>query len=866
MKSEAKKILKYAILPGIIPMTKEFISSGFAYIAYFMAIVLQSVKLLPATHPYVRATNIGGFGIRHVLAQSGKNLIFDRNHMDQIVVYSALLAGLVLLFMQFCFLIFSLMVGTALAAMPTNYADFFVTANPTHDIAFVLLDRVFGVKDVFESCVEQNVACFNSTVSDGPFPWPYHYALHSMLRLYSVALLVIGALILCYFIITVVAETAQDGTPFGRRFNHVWAPLRLVVAFGLLMPVGTTGLNSAQYITLYSAKWGSGFATNAWILFNDKLTETYLGDKLNLIATPKIPDIERLLQFMLTAQTCRAAHEAAGDPAIAPYLVKSQLAANSSLPYLSTDYDAALKFSNYETMEIRIGYVDKEDFMFEKGFVAPVCGSFLIPVVDLDEPGAQKLLKFYYDQLAKLYTYYESDGETIAKRNWPTGGADVDAAVETNRYDDLQARQALFRTAITESVLKQANSGDFTNTDTLKYGWAGAAIWYNKIAQMNGAVTTAVFNIPRPKLWPSVMEKVSKKRLQHDSKVVSVDRFNRVMADGFSVKFSPARDEQIYDAEYDAYSVFEIEDGGRINDNQISRTGNVVIDLIHFLFGTEGLFNIRENADIHPLAQLSAVGKALIESTIRLVGISAGVGGFLALFDGGMAGLAGNLLLTFAMVGVSAGFALFYVIPFLPFLYFFFSAGGWIKGIFEAMVGVPLWALAHIRIDGEGLAGDAAISGYYLIFEIFLRPILMLFGLLGSILIFAALVRVLNDVFDLVIHNVSGFDLENYKDASLTDPAYYRGAIDQFFFTIIYTIIVYMLGVSSFKMVYLVPNQILRWMGSSVTTFGDTTHDPTQGLMQTVAIGGQDTFHKLGNAAKQGGGGIQSLINMAKNM
>ena len=73
------------------------------------------------------------------------------------------------------------------------------------------------------------------------------------------------------------------------------------------------------------------------------------------------------------------------------------------------------------------------------------------------------------------------------------------------------------------------------------------------------------------------------------------------------------------------------------------------------------------------------------------------------------------------------------------------------------MVGIPLWALAHLRIDGEGLPGQAAESGYFLIFEIFLRPILTVFALIAAILIFSAQVRVLNFIWDIVTTNVTGF-------------------------------------------------------------------------------------------------------------
>ena len=844
-------------------MLRDFANSGFSQIAFFMAVILQSVNLLPALHPYANSATIGRFGLRHVLAESGRNLQFDRAHIDQIVVYFSLLIGIVILFMQCCILVVSLIVNPALAAMPSNYGEFFVTQNPFNDIAFILLDRVFGVQNMFNSCVAQNAPCLGSTVSDGPFPFPFHYALHSMFRIYSLALMVIAVLIFCYFIVAIVTETAQDGTPFGRRFNHVWAPLRMVTALGLLVPIGLTGLNSGQYITLFAAKWGSGFATNAWLLFNEVLTGTYLGEQQRLIATPKVPEIDRLIQFLLVAKTCERAHLYAHNQEIRPYVVKSQLSLQPNMLYLNSDFNTALQFSNYQSIEVRFGYEDRVAFKSYKGFVAPICGSFVFHVVDLHEPGAQQMQTFYYSQIQAIYNQLHDSGDTIARRNLAKDSVNIKAPIETQRTQIMEEQMRRFREAVDQSVQAQAASNDF-DEDLTAYGWAGASIWYNKMAQMNGAVTAAVFNIPKPKLFPQVLEYVLERKRQHDADIPSVGRFNREMADGYTVPFESATEGNIYDAEHDAYQIFENEDTGRLNREQIAQTNNVAIDVINFFFGTEGLFNIRQNADIHPLAQLSAVGKSLIESTIRNIALAVGAGAALVSFNGNIAGIASGLFLSVGMIGITAGFALFYVIPFLPFLYFFFSVGGWIKGIFEAMVGVPLWALAHIRIDGQGLPGDAAANGYYLLFEIFLRPILMLFGLLGSILLFAAMVRVLNDIFDLVVHNLTGFDLENMNNDDWTDIEFYRGALDEFFFTIIYTMLVYMIGVSSFKMVYLVPNQILRWMGASVSTFGDQTEDPTSGLMRTVAFGGGAVAGKMAGAAKQGGTAVSEVINWAK--
>ncbi|MCM2343142.1 MAG: hypothetical protein NDJ24_01115, partial [Alphaproteobacteria bacterium] len=54
---------------------------------------------------------------------------------------------------------------------------------------------------------------------------------------------------------------------------------------------------------------------------------------------------------------------------------------------------------------------------------------------------------------------------------------------------------------------------------------------------------------------------------------------------------------------------------------------------------------------------------------------------------------------------------------------------------------------------------------------------------------------------------------------------YIRGAFDKFFYTCIYTVLVYMMGLSSFKLVDAIPDRILRWMGTSVKTFSETAEN-----------------------------------------
>jgi ABC-type multidrug transport system permease subunit len=149
-----------------------------------------------------------------------------------------------------------------------------------------------------------------------------------------------------------------------------------------------------------------------------------------------------------------------------------------------------------------------------------------------------------------------------------------------------------------------------------------------------------------------------------------------------------------------------------------------------------------------------------------------------------------------------------------------------------------------------------AMNGYLLILEIFLRPILTVFGLLGGLAIFSAMATILNEIFDLVVINTAGVDLQ-----AVSDSQFSRHIVDVFFFTVVYAVLLYMMAVSSFKMITLVPNNILRWLGQSVASFSDNDKDPAQGLTQYAAIGGARIGGQLAGGLTKAGQGLGGLVD-----
>ena len=870
MHVKPQQVLGYMLLPGILPRIREFVQSGFGWLSYLVAYLYACVRLLPANHPYLNTSNSGRYSIRHVVMEAAGNLQFRRENLDQIVVFFTILAGFVLLALQFVLFVVGFLANPALA-MP---AGLFMTPNPTNDIAFMLLDKVFAIPNLYGSQYDPGA---------GGVP-AFNAALHNLFRFYNIAILIVGVVIFIYYVIVVVAETATTGTPFGRRFSHVYAPLRLVVAVGLLVPLNY-GLNSAQYITLFAAKYGSSLATNAWLTFNTALTDAgnnALGQAgETLLARPTPPEVGNLIQFMSIVLTCAKGYEVQYrdttpygtannlEPInIQPYLVYS---AAGSEPIFTQDYDAALALFGNRDLIIRFGHWSTEMFRGKRGYVYPFCGEIRVSVDDVTQIGAQEIQGKYYQLVKDLWSntrLNEFANRAVAMYLPRAGVQPQDVAVNGDAAgNDRLPVEGWRRQLASETnegiiaIINQARDDmvagtNFSTPQELKdRGWGGAAIWYNRIAMWNGALMGAAFNTPAPAAMPTGMQRSEDERRIHNENGDAAKRYEPYIssATNRAVGLEPL-EEPIIRMLNEVYQYWRQDGATTSVDNKVS--GNIFMDMINAIFPVGALMEIRNNVDVHPLAQLTGLGKSIVDSAVRnlMFGLAfAGLGGMGEMFDpniGGMLGAISSMFVTLSMFGITIGFILYYVLPFLPFMYFFFAIGNWVKSIFEAMVGVPLWALAHLRIDGQGLPSDAAMNGYFLIFEIFLRPILTLFGLLGGLVIFSALARTLNEIFPLVIMNVTGFDGTEAPAANL---AQYKGSVlDEFFYTVIYTMLLYIMATSSFKLIDQIPSQMLRWMSGGVQSFNSQQQDPNDGLVTYAALGAVSMTGKVTGAMTQG--------------
>ena len=137
-----------------------YLSAVFAYFSFFMAQVFRGVRLLPEGHPYLNVASVGAFSIIDVISAAGRNVVYRRENIDQIIMFYTILMGLFIFGLQAFTLLASLFSPQVMAF---TFEEFFGTNNDVAfgtgfdeslDIAFILLDRVFGVPEIFNSCVD----------------------------------------------------------------------------------------------------------------------------------------------------------------------------------------------------------------------------------------------------------------------------------------------------------------------------------------------------------------------------------------------------------------------------------------------------------------------------------------------------------------------------------------------------------------------------------------------------------------------------------------------------------------------------------------------------------------------------------------
>jgi conjugal transfer/type IV secretion protein DotA/TraY len=747
-----------------------------------------------------------------VLLAGFRSLRWERGAWLQIVLYF-LVVGII----GGTFLFITLL-ALGLFVTPANAQSYFTAPNPTTDwagqwIAAIRDNTAWSPKSGIEVKFGKAFSGFQEIVS-----------------FMSKGMLIIASLILFYHLGSMTAETAVHGQFMGKRASYLWAPLRLVFAIALLVPT-PSGFNAGQYVVLTTAEWGSAFASNAW----DKFINTFNATPAADLPQPSSPEIAKLVGSMIAVALCVDGHVIEGRTT-GDYIW-------SDAKTYQTSTGVAALFGGTTT---RLGY----------------CGGFNFDLATSGSPEERI-------QLAHKEAFLEVFGEVrrltriLAQSFYPASGAVSAPSISPSVFLDItKLYERLLKTKLAAAGSAAASSTTSVSISDNR-GWATAGLWLYKISKIQGQLMEFSGNLPKANL-PSLKDTTT--GLDAAISSATARAYYWVTTGRTDMPDVGAKNSDDISSVLNSLNAAAVSYGLWNNEGPLVDSvfgGSFTLDPANTLGGLASLgwrklllsFDLIQWAVMGTLAEsvMSGIGGALMLASIPTlasgVGAPVAVGlagagaviGVASKIVAGIGATAISLLMTLAMVAFSAAILLAFIIPLMPFFKFLFGILAWLLAIFEAIICVPLWALAHLSPEGDSFMPQSARYGYNALFQIFLRPILMVLSLITSLFLLTIVIGFLNFTFSEATHGIHS--------------AGSKSALVNFVYMIIYAVNAYMLTNATFKTVEHLPNSALKWFGGG---HGDQVFDDQQ-TFNTMVVATGGFVSQAGQAVQSGvRGGLQS--------
>lgn len=720
---------------------------------------------------------------------------------------------------------------------------------------------------------------------------------------FNVIVLLVGGMMFFYNVTIGVMQSAHEGQVLGQRWSSLWAPLRVVFAVGMLVPVNH-GYNLAQTGVAYVVQGSTKMASAVWGATADAVL-----DKDIPIAAPTIRVAPEVVSALYEQAACMTALEAQ---------VKNANS-NSSVVYVpvSSGVNDGLRY--HYTTAINNGS-QNVDF--------GVCGSWSTPPVpgyldkiikgisenavenaNMTDSKASEITKAFRDGHRDIMLDISREMREITNDNYAqisasdippasiagklsttmtTANADLGKLIadikSITTSDDLgvnRARDSLLR-RINGSNACFSDNGSHTVTgpsvsgtpgevETARNraasvscygeGWMGAGSWYILMAKVNNELSS-LNNAQSSTVKPSYStDTVKIKDLFNSAGGDSTGWFWTVSARDVAGMPSVAQALDAmkkYQALYESSSIELAALGVSLPTNILNKVNEEVgessfwekiISRETMARGTEAMLSMfdpsKQTAGGDPMVGIISLGHFLINMGSAIISTVVVVGWVF----GSAAAIAA---LPIFSVLLSAGVSLSFILPIMPFLYWVLGISGYFLLITEAVIAVNLWALSHLRMDGEGFSGEAGRQGWLMLLALFMTPTLMVFGFIIGMLIF----RIVSDLISAgLFYAVSGI-------ATASPIVWLFGTIG---YTVLIVTAYGLLLERSFSLVSEFPNRVMRWMGSSVEIGGGEGRIQAAGAAAAIGVNhaGNAIEKSIGQRDPNNRGKIQKGVGIA---
>lgn len=619
--------------------------------------------------------------------------------------------------------------------------------------------------------------------------------LASLFQVTNGGLLVVGAFFACYTWFKKLSQAAHSGAIYGENKGTMWGPIRLVWGLASLVPTAN-GWALSQLLMLWAASiMGVGIAN----MGTDAAIQAF-SDGKGMVLQPAMPSTIQLARDLYQANLCMHSYNAS----------LAMVGANGGLPPDQKEYVQITSGTQGLVMRNPNGtkYCGGADIDASKLTPQDQSTNWFGGTIDTTalfqaHLHALKAMENTLSPAAAAFVQAVIDQQTNAGTVIPDAEVAIQSAAQ--QYEATIQSQAATTTGNISSLASQLSSS------IKEAGWWSLGAWYQTFAQANSKLSDAV----------SAVAHVYKEQVGGN--------------DGVSQLRSRVD------------SAFQLQEAGSTTTQPLGNAGNAsekdggkALSQIFSGFGQKIIAAMTSSGDtergtVNPLIKMKNLGDYTLGGVEGAFGVWVGLNAVVAGADASIWGKVANIAsglgaaagaalhatepmlftLLIPLLFIGAGLSLY--LPMIPFITWFGAIINWLVIVGEAIVAAPLWAMTHLGGEGDGM-GQRTTHGYIFLLNVTVRPILMVVGFFfgGAVLIEGG--TVLTKFFGIAVANAQ-FD-------SMTGIVSVIG----------YLAIYFMLGANlihtSFSLIFVVPDQVINWVGgSAAATLGRETTGEVRGML-----------------------------------
>lgn len=652
---------------------------------------------------------------------------------------------------------------------------------------------------------------------------------------FNAAVLFIGGIIVAYTLIAGTVNTAKDGEMLGRQWSSTWLPIRIAMGSALIMPI-FGGFCAIQVIVLWLALQGAGLANYVWGQFADSAATT--SNNGGYIPVNMSKPAYGLALNMFRNNVCTAANN--------KYIANegrdscSIMGIGSCTPYAFKDTPGTLTSVTFHNFT----YAEGDQFY---------CGhiqyglKLAATAAKQRASGGEGYGPASREGLASYAASIEAEQLTALQQMQNDLKPWADAFVQElesenppsfSPQEKIKAAAAAYAQKVEDkakSEFSSALSASNLTADIKKDGWFFAGGYYMKLVNMQDAINAGLRNEPKIGSPPNPQRTDAERQVKEAFAKLDVQILQNAPG---SVRSGVG-------------NASENDNGNAgVGEGKVSE----FMDKLGEEMGTDdSMWSVFSDTTSNPIIVAKSIGDKLnvVATSIFSIGVLAAIVLSVSAL-GNSLGAAGGMTIGAAAVSfaitiwfMSVLFSVF--IPMTPFIIWASVIFAYMIMVLEAIVASPLWAVAHLYPDGDGIVGRAG-QGYMLVLGLLIRPSLMIVGMVCGLVIIVPMGVFLNTTF------ASVFSLSVDGSGPITWIAKHA----------LYGAMLLTVVKKSFSLIHIIPDQVLTWMGTNITTqFGQYAGEGEQ-----IARGGSKAVEGVAEGSSKalasGAGGMVDNIQRQK--